>query len=639
MAVCIQVLIIVLTGNCIFAGRKITADNQADNFWQNSNPVIYSLPGRNHVALVLAGNVDPLSGGEKPAALPYATTDGYSRVIFILMVFYTSHILFLNRQRENNGKDDDKKCHEIRLPGYFLLCFANQAIGEINKMTNHWRTDNSALPPHIWLADWLRLCEKQAAASRNLTLFDLMVRAGISAFMLAQHIWPDSRHWLILCGNGNNGGDGYVVARQAQAAGIRVTLLALSVDKPLPAEASEARHVWLNASGEIFPPDHPWPDDVDVIIDGLLGNGLSSAPRENVAALIDKANRHRAPVLALDVPSGLIADTGAAPGAVIQAQHTVTFLALKPGLFTGKARDVTGKIHYQALGMEDWLTQQIPAPLTRYDASQLVHWFRPRRPCAHKGEHGRLLVIGGDQGFAGAVRMAGEAALRAGCGLVRVLTRKDNITAVLAMRPELMVDELTPETLDNGLQWADALVIGPGLGQQAWGKQALQQAENFCKPMLWDADALNLLALHPHKQSHRIITPHPAEAARLLNCSVSQIERDRLLASEQLQRRYGGCVLLKGAGSIAQGHKQRGIIDVGNPGMASAGMGDILSGIIGGLLAQGVNLYTALCAGSVAHGAAADWLARQYGTRGLLALDVLNVLHRFINPESDDNSL
>lgn len=495
------------------------------------------------------------------------------------------------------------------------------------------------LPQQIYRADWLRQAEKQAAVSQNITLFDLMQRAGMVAFALARQIWPHSQHWLVLCGTGNNGGDGYIVARLAQQAGIQVTLLALNSNQPLPPQAATARDLWLSSGGAILPADNSWPDNVDLIIDSLLGSGLNRAPLDAVARLINQANRYQAPVLALDMPSGLLADSGATPGSCIQAQHTITFIALKPGLFTGQARDVAGQIHYHDLGLADWLTQQPTAPLNRYHAGHLSHWLAPRHPCAHKGEHGRLLLIGGDHGTGGAIRMSAEAALRTGAGLVRVLTHQENIAPILATRPELMADTLTPQTLSRGLQWADALVIGPGLGQQAWGRKALASVADFDKPMLWDADALNLLAASPAvQQANRIITPHPGEAARLLNCSVNEIESDRLHATERLRQRYGGAVLLKGAGSIVTEGKQCGILDVGNAGMATAGMGDILSGIIGGLLAQGLELYPALCAGGVAHGAAADWLAARYGTRGLLAMDLLSVLYRFVNPHSEQDN-
>ncbi|EOY5739057.1 bifunctional ADP-dependent NAD(P)H-hydrate dehydratase/NAD(P)H-hydrate epimerase [Enterobacter ludwigii] len=503
-------------------------------------------------------------------------------------------------------------------------------------MTDHTVKKNPESIPHsIWHADDLRHAEKEAADSLGITLYELMQRAGEAAFNVACTAHPESSHWLILCGHGNNGGDGYVVARLAVAAGIHVTLLALESDKPLPEEASAAREAWLNAGGVIHATDIVWPEEIDVIIDGLLGTGLRSAPRDPVATLIARANAHSAPVVALDIPSGLMAQTGTTPGAVIQAAHTVAFIALKPGLLTGKARDVTGTLHHNALGLESWLAGQ-ETHVSRVDASLLAQWLPPRRPTSHKGDHGRLVIIGGDHGTAGAIRMTGEAALRCGAGLVRVLTRIENSAPIITARPELMVHELTPQSLEESLEWADVVVIGPGLGQQAWGKQALQKVENFRKPMLWDADALNLLAINPDKRHNRILTPHPGEAARLLNCSVAEIESDRLLSARRLVKRYGGVAVLKGAGTVVASDEALGIVDAGNAGMASGGMGDVLSGIIGALLGQKLPLYDAACAGCVAHGVAADKLAARYGTRGMLATDLFCTLRRVVNPDVID---
>lgn len=504
-------------------------------------------------------------------------------------------------------------------------------------MADHRLNNNrNSIPHSVWPAEWVRKAEQEAANSLGITLYELMLRAGEAAFRLARATWPDARSWLVLCGYGNNGGDGYVTARLAKADGIDVTLIALESDKPFPEEAACARDAWLNAGGEIYVPDAPWPQGVSLIIDGLLGTGLASAPRPAVSALIDKANAESAPVLALDIPSGLLADTGATPGSVIVAQQTLTFIALKPGLLTGKARDVVGELHVDALGLEGWLADK-PAAFHRYDATMLGRWLKPRRATAHKGDNGRLLVIGGDRGTAGAICLAGEAALRSGAGLVRVLTRQENIASLLTARPELMAQALTDESLAEGLEWADAVVIGPGLGQEKWGRRALQKVENSQKPMLWDADALNLLAFNPDKRQNRVMTPHPGEAARLLNCDVKQIESDRLLAVRRLAKRYGGVVVLKGAGTLVASDKgETGIVDAGNPGMATGGMGDVLSGIIGALLGQKLSLYDAACAGCVAHAAAADVVARRFGARGMLASDLFTTLHWVVNPEMNN---
>ncbi|MTH47078.1 bifunctional ADP-dependent NAD(P)H-hydrate dehydratase/NAD(P)H-hydrate epimerase [Intestinirhabdus alba] len=504
-------------------------------------------------------------------------------------------------------------------------------------MMDHKMKKNPGSIPHsVWPAEAIGPLERAAADACGLTLYELMLCAGDAVFQAAQRAYPDARSWLVLCGHGNNGGDGYVAARLAKAAGIEVTLLALESDRPLPEEAAQAREAWLNAGGEIHSADIVWPKGAGVIIDALLGTGLQHAPRAPVAGCIERANDYPAPIVAIDIPSGLLAQTGAAPGAVIDAAHTITFIALKPGLLTGKARNYTGHLHYDALGLEAWLTGQ-EAPFRRVEVSQLARWLTPRRPASHKGDHGRLVIVGGDRGTGGAIRMAGEAALRAGAGLVRVLTRRENIAPLLAARPELMVHELTPRTLEESLAWADVVVVGPGLGQQEWGKKALQKIENFRQPMLWDADALNLLAINPDKRHNRLITPHPGEAARLLGCPVAEVENDRLDAARRLVKRYGGVVVLKGAGTIvADESGALAVVDAGNAGMASGGMGDVLSGIIGAFLGQKLAPYDAACAGCVAHGAAADALAAELGTRGMLASDLFSPLRRMVNPDAID---
>ncbi len=444
-----------------------------------------------------------------------------------------------------------------------------------------------------------------------------MLRAGQAAYVLARDTYPSCNHWLVLCGHGNNGGDGYVVARLAKAAGVQVTLIACEGARPLPPEAAAAREAWLAAGGDIL---------------GRAGRRCFAWPAGR-DALIEAVNRHSAPVVALDIPSGLLAESGATPGPVVRAAHTITFIGLKPGLLTGQARDWVGQLHQNTLGLSDWLAKQ-PEQIQRLTAEVLPRWLHPRRPCAHKGEHGRLLLVGGDRGFGGAIRMAAEAALRSGAGLVRVLTHIEHVAPLLAARPELMAQALDEATLRQAMQWADVLVIGPGLGQAEWGKNALNVLQTSDKPALWDADALNLLALNPEKRQNRVMTPHPGEAARLLSCSTVDIESDRLLAVRKLTARYGGVAVLKGAGTlIADEQGQMAIADVGNAGMASGGMGDVLSGIIGGLLAQKLSLYDAACAGCVVHGAAGDRVAERQGTRGMLATDLLPDILHFVNPE------
>ncbi|MDR3431446.1 MAG: bifunctional ADP-dependent NAD(P)H-hydrate dehydratase/NAD(P)H-hydrate epimerase [Rouxiella aceris] len=501
-------------------------------------------------------------------------------------------------------------------------------------MTNHSEKQNlPSLPYSVYSADWLRQAEAQAAQDAGISLFTLMQRAATAAFSVARSRFPHSQHWLILCGHGNNGGDGYELARLARDAGIKVTLLAVASSKPLPAEAQQAQQGWRRTGGLIGDIEQAWPQDADLLVDALLGTGLTAAPRESMSRLIQAINQHPAAVLALDIPSGLSALSGVAAGEAVHANATVTFIALKVGLLTGQARDYVGELHYAGLRLESWLGGHQPL-LARLDSSRLGEWLKPRRPCSHKGEHGHLLLIGGDIGYAGAIRMAAEAALRAGAGMVRVLTHKQHIGPLLTARPELMVQELNDESLIVSLEWASAVVIGPGLGQNEWGKSAFRRVAESEKPAIWDADALNMLAITPQKRQNRVLTPHPGEAARLLGCSVKEIESDRLLSLRRLSERYGGVVVLKGAGTLIAADDQRmAVADVGNAGMASGGMGDVLSGVIGALLAQKLSLYDAACAGTVVHGAAADILAQRQGMRGMLATDLLTWITPLVNPD------
>lgn len=477
----------------------------------------------------------------------------------------------------------------------------------------------------------MRENEKIGARKIGVSLYQLMERAGEAAFLLCRKLYPDARNWLILCGHGNNGGDGYVIARYARQYGIEVTIIGCGDEHTLPAEAHEARNNWINNYGSVLPENAGWPERCDLIIDGLLGTGIESAPREPYASLIQQANNHGAPIVALDIPSGLNANTGVAQGEVIYAVQTLTFVALKSGLLTGQARDVVGELYYNSLGLSPWIAEQ-KAQIQRLSVASLSQWIKPRRPCSHKGDHGKLLVIGGEIGTGGAIRMAGEAALRTGSGLVRVLTRKEHIAPILSARPELMVQSMNADSLPDATVWADVIAIGPGLGQSDWAKEAVQQVTESDKITLWDADALNLLAISPDKRQNRIITPHPGEAARLLQCNIQQIESDRLHAAKTLAQRFGGVVVLKGAGTvIAEDSGQMAIADVGNAGMASGGMGDVLSGIIASLVGQGLSPFNAACAGCVIHGAAGDIVAQRQGERGMIATDLLSEIPKLVN--------
>ncbi|MXP56376.1 NAD(P)H-hydrate dehydratase [Pantoea sp. Mhis] len=476
--------------------------------------------------------------------------------------------------------------------------------------------------------------ERNAIKTLNIKSYELIHRAGQACYELARVKWIQAQYWVILCGYGNNGGKGYVIAKLAQAAGIKVTVIAcLDKNEILTKENQEARNAWLLSGGIIYNTDISWPKKVDLIVDALFGTDLNSAPVVPYNQLIEKINYHIAPVLAVDMPSGLMAINGTVPGVAVSAQCTLSIIGLKIGQLIGRARDYVGHLYCHNLGLNSFFSD-IKTPIIRYDANNLKYWLKTPKSTQYKGDNGRLLVIGGDIGMGGAIRITAEAALRSGVGIVQVLTHKNNVGAIVAARPELMVNALNKEVLQKALEWADVIAIGPGLGKRNWGKDALNIVQSIKKPMVWDADALNLLAINQNYNINRIITPHLGEASRLLGIKIIEIEHDPLSALQSLLKQYGGIVVLKGAGTlIGSITGEIAVADVGNEGMASAGMGDALTGIIASLVAQHFTLLESAYAGCIIHGAAADEVACLRGKRGMLATDIIKLIWKVINPE------
>ena len=372
----------------------------------------------------------------------------------------------------------------------------------------------------------------------------------------------------------------------------------------------------------------------DVIIDALLGTGLQGEVEEEFKAVITVINSSGIDVLAVDVPSGLDADTGNPLGVAIKAQLTVTFVGYKQGLFTGLARDYCGKIIFSDLAVPKEVYNNIESTAEILVLEDLKKYLPRRQRTANKGAYGHVLVVGGDYGMAGAVRMAGIAAAKIGAGLTTVATKPEHVAAVNGACPELMCYGInTAQELQKLLAKATVLVIGPGLGNSSWSKELWQIAmENDDILKVVDADALNLLAVNQHKSTNWILTPHPGEAGRLLQCQTAEIQKDRFAAIRKLQNIYGGTCVLKGAGSLILGDSGKiGVCPFGNPGMAKGGMGDILSGIIGGFLAQGLALEIAGQLGVLVHAKAADLAVQKQGERGLLATDLLDYFGELVN--------
>ncbi|KLU99479.1 NAD(P)H-hydrate epimerase [Photobacterium aquae] len=489
------------------------------------------------------------------------------------------------------------------------------------------------LPELLYRSEQVRHGERLAAKASRLSMYQLMERAGAAAYENLVQLCPPSGHVLVGCGGGNNGGDGYVVARLARLAGYQVTLWQAAAVETLPPDARRAYESWLAVGGTCSAPQLHVPEGIDVIVDALLGTGLSGTVRSDMATVIQTINGAEVPVLAIDVPSGLCADRGVVLGDAVVADITVTFIGCKQGLVTGHAADYVGQLVFAGLGIADEFESIQPASSIRINKAMVVQALPARRRCAHKGDHGRILCAGGDLGMGGAIRLAAEAALRSGAGLTAVLTQPDNVLAINAAVPEIMARGWQDKSAESRekIQWADVIVLGPGLGQSNWGRTLYDQCSGCDKPMVLDADGLNLLALSPDYKNNRIITPHPGEAARLLDCSVADIEHDRFAAAKALQLKYGGVVLLKGAGTIVyDGTSAFSVCVAGNPGMATGGMGDVLSGVIGALLGQGLSLLQAAQVGSWIHATAADCCA-QAGERGMVASDLFPFIRKLVN--------
>jgi NAD(P)H-hydrate epimerase len=496
-------------------------------------------------------------------------------------------------------------------------------------------TDPSLLPARLYLAEQVRALDRCAIEQYGIPGLTLMERAGAAAFELLRARWPEARSITVLCGTGNNGGDGFVVARLARQAGLTVRLLQLGDSAKLRGDALASAERFLQAGGTIEPyADLNFP--VDLIVDAVLGTGLERAVSGSWAEALMAANRHPAPLLALDIPSGLHADSGRILGCAIQAQATLSFIGLKQGMFTAEGPACCGAIAFADLEVppEVYRAVEGSARLLRWQA--FAERLKPRARSLHKGDCGHLLLVGGETGLLGAIRMAGEAALRTGAGLVSIATRPEHAALIASQRPELMCHGVTrPEELRPLLARADAVAVGPGLGQGPWGQRMLRRVLQCNLPLVVDADGLNLLAGEPERRDGWVLTPHPGEAGRLLGCSAREIQSDRFGAVSRLRRRYGGVVLLKGAGTLIASEVEAltGLCREGNPGMASGGMGDLLTGVIGSLIVQGESIEMAAEMGACLHGAAAD-LAAGGGERGMLATDLLPAIRRLMNPEA-----
>lgn len=462
----------------------------------------------------------------------------------------------------------------------------------------------------------------------------LMSRAGRAAFALLSKEWPDREAIHVYCGTGNNGGDGFVIASLARARGMTVTVRQVGDPGRIRGDALIARDravaggvaIRAFAGGEV-------PVE-GVVVDALLGTGLSGDVRGDYAAAIAQINESRLPVLAVDIPSGLCGDTGRVLGAAVRAERTITFIGVKRGLLTGAAPAYVGSVAFDGLEAPAEIHDRVGCEAMQLDLDIALESLPPRAADAHKGSFGHVLVVGGDRGMAGAALMAAEAAGRCGAGLVSAATRAEHVAALVSRRPEVMAHPVNGgEDLSPLLEKPTVVAVGPGLGGTPWSEQLLYRVTETDLPLVLDADALNLLAegriVENARRDNWILTPHPGEAARLLRCGVADIQADRFAAVRALREKFGGVAVLKGAGTLVCGGGKVFLSGYGNPGMAGGGMGDVLSGVLAALLAQGLAPLDAACLGVCLHGRAAD-LAAEEGMNGLLATDLLPWLRTLV---------
>jgi len=503
----------------------------------------------------------------------------------------------------------------------------------------------ASLAHKIVSSEQVRLIEPQAAQAAGCSMFELMQRAGQAAFEQLKAHWPDAQKILVVAGNGNNAGDGYVLATLAKQQGFDVQVGCQEPKRVLTGDAQQAQLNWQKAGGKTQALAKLNFAACDLLVDALLGTGLTGQVKASFLEIIQQVNQAQRPVLSIDLPSGMHADTGQALPVCIKADVTITFVATKPGLVTGIGKEYSGKLVYADLAIGKAFFALAS------QASQLVGWsmlqaLQAKPIHANKGSFGKLLCIGGNQGMAGAIRLSAESALRTGVGLVKVFCHQDSHSLVSAGRPEIM---LTDKNLKEAFDWCSCIIIGPGLGQDDWAHQQLSRLMSYLqqqpKPVVFDADGLNLLAAMPDdllaletlsKLPAVIFTPHPGEASRLLDCDIATIESNRYQASQKIAQQYHGVCVLKGAGTIMQTgsseqHVKSWVCTGGNPGMATAGMGDLLTGITGAFLAQGMTAQQAAIYAVCAHAEAGDRVATQYGQRGMIASDLLQPLRAIVN--------
>ncbi|MFP6803467.1 MAG: NAD(P)H-hydrate dehydratase [Pseudomonadales bacterium] len=494
----------------------------------------------------------------------------------------------------------------------------------------------------IYLAQQVRELDRITIEEKGIPGIKLMRSAAQACVDVLLGQAPSPGKVSVLCGSGNNAGDGFIIAGLLANRGIEVTVGLVGKVPSAETDAGKAYGYCREAGVEILTAELSLQDSA-FVVDALLGTGLIGPVRPEYQQVISAVNLHDCTVLAVDLPSGLCADTGNILGACIKADMTVTFIGRKLGLLTNDGPEVVGELNFADLSVPASVFDAIEPSVRMLSYEDQIRKLPVRNRNAHKMNHGHVLVVGGDQGMAGAVAMAAEAAMYSGAGLVSVATHPTSVNSLVARRPEVMTKSVTtPDALKALINRATVVVVGPGLGNDslgndslggdsAWGSELFDIVLESELPMIIDADGLNRLSRLPQQSTRRdnwILTPHPGEARNLLG---KNVQVNRLASVKQLQEKYGGVCLLKGTGTLIASRHDVWLCPYGNPGMSVAGMGDVLSGIIGGLVAQGLDMNDAACLGVIVHSLAADNITARQGERGLLATQLLPEIRKLLN--------
>ena len=495
----------------------------------------------------------------------------------------------------------------------------------------------------LYTASETRKIDNLAIKEKGISGYSLMQMAAEFTLDVILREFSPVEELIIFCSKGKNSGDGFLLGSFAKEFGLEVTIVMSNTSNVIKGVSRKAFEEMKDAKVKIISTKSVEKLKVSnkaVIVDALIGTGLKGNLRKNIKESILALNKLgvKLPVLSLDIPSGVNPDTGDADDIAVYADITATFVAQKRGCFTSVGKKFSGEIIYSDLEIPKNLFSKITSTSYVVDYEDSISKVVYREQDAHKGHFGNVVIVGGDRGLGGAGLLSSRAAVYSGAGLTSLVTRPEHVSASLVSCPEVMVKGVdSGQDLEEHLVKPDVIAIGPGLGQSAWSEQMIQrvfwEAEKRDVSVIMDADALNLLTklkLSSNLPKRLILTPHPGEAARLLNTSVAVIESNRFSAAAKIQKKFNATVVLKGSGTVichkSGGTQKWGICDSGNPGMATGGMGDVLTGIIAGLLAQGLTLKEAAEAGVDLHAKAADQASLEFGEAGLTPSDVINEL-------------